>query len=66
MAESQEEFEARMNALLSDIIPEEGTPAALAKAQNEMVAVWENEGFKRDEALYMVAVLFCGNPGFPP
>lgn len=46
--------------------PEVNPLKGLAMTENEAVKTWEEEGFSRGEALYLVAAMFCGNPGQGP
>lgn len=71
MASEAEDFEARVQKALKDGLPLNDFPDAsplmsLTMAYNEAVGCFEQSGFKRGEAIWLAAAMFCGNPGAGP
>ncbi len=58
--------EALENGLPIPDFPDVSPLKGLVMAYGEAVKQFEQEGFARNEALYLVSAMFNGNPGFPP
>lgn len=69
--DNEKSFQERVEEALASGLPipdfPDGSPlSGLASAQHEVCAEFENAGFARNEALYLTASMFAGNPGQGP